>query len=128
MDSLTYWEKQPTDQPHLLNGFKGTWAFSDHNLIPDALRNFIIESFPKIERFKRIPLDEINALMNEVWEGPGSMVKIEKLFLEMKSERLSRIKSGTNDNSDVKTLDDFSEEEMTSKAFDDGPAEQKEEE
>ena len=84
----SYWDSQPTDKPWLVNGFKGTWNFSDHNLIPDVLRNFIWASFPKHERFRRIPLDEINALMNEVWEGPGSMSKIERLYQEMRDERI----------------------------------------
>jgi hypothetical protein len=113
----TYWERQPTDNPFTLNGFKGTWAFTDHNLIPDALRNFIWESFPKYERFRRIPLDEINALMNDVWEGPGSMPKIIKLYREMRAERLKSL-DGSNDKSAVeqKTIDDFSEEEITAKS------------
>ena len=85
--NASYWEAQPTDQPWLVNGFTGTWNFSDHDLIPDTLRNFIVESFPKIERFKRIPLEEINALMNDVWEGPGSMVKIANLTQEIKQQR-----------------------------------------
>ena len=86
----SYWDTAPTDQPWLLNGFNGTWAFSDHNLIPDALRNFIWENFPKHERFRRIPLDEINALMNDVWEGPGSMSKVEQLYQEMRAARFER--------------------------------------
>jgi len=92
--SVSYWESQPTDQPHLLNGFKGTWAFSDHNLIPEPLRNFIIESFPKIEKFKRIPLEDINALMNDVWDGPGSMPKIQKLYDDMRAERYGKADPG----------------------------------
>ena len=90
----SYWDTQPTDQPWLVNGFKGTWNFSDHTLIPDVLRNFIWENFPKHERFRRIPLDEINALMNDVWEGPGSMNKIEQLYQEMRAARLGREDKG----------------------------------
>jgi hypothetical protein len=110
----TYWERQPTDQPHTLNGFKGTWAFSDHNLVPEALRNFIMLSFPKAEKFRRIPLGDINDLMNDVWEGPGSMVKVKALEHELRVAR-NRLLSGddTKDKSDVKTIDDYSDEEMT---------------
>jgi len=114
MDTKTYWETQPTDKPYLVNGFAGTWNFSDHNLIPNSLTNFIVESFPKIERFKRIPLDEINALMNSVWEGPGSMVKIERLYQEMRANRIAGIEASSKDNSDVKTIDDYSDEEKFS--------------
>jgi len=113
----SYWERQPTDNPFTLNGFKGTWAFTDHNLIPEALCNFIWESFPKYERFRRIPLDEINALMNEVWDGPGSMPKIISLYREMRAERLKGL-DGSNDKNPVeqKTINDFSEEEITTKS------------
>jgi hypothetical protein len=111
----TYWENQPTDQPHTLNGFAGTWAFSDHNLIPDGLRNFIMESFPKVEKFKRIPLDQINTLMNDVWEGPGSMPKIARLTKEMRIARTnSSVESSSSSVHDVKTIDDYSDEEMVS--------------
>lgn len=114
MDSLTYWERQPTDKPHLLNGFKGTWAFSDHNLIPEGIRNFIIEAFPKVEKFKRIPLEDINTLMNEVWEGPGSMPKLIKMTREMQLSRKKGIDLSPKESLEVKTMDDYSEEEMTS--------------
>ena len=84
---LTYWERQPTDNPYYVNGFNGTFAFSEHKLVPEPFRNFIVESFPKIDRFRRIPLEDINTLMNDVWEGPGSMVKIERLLADMRAER-----------------------------------------
>jgi hypothetical protein len=116
MDTLTYWERQPTDQPWTLNGFNGTWNFRDHNLIPESLRNFIIENFPKVEKFKRIPLEDINTLMNDVWEGPGSMPKIIKLMAEMRTQRLGKsdISVQTLTQDDVKTIDDYSDEEKIS--------------
>jgi hypothetical protein len=43
--ALDYWTQQPTDQPWLVNGFKGTWAFSDHSLIPDVILEYLLESF-----------------------------------------------------------------------------------
>jgi hypothetical protein len=70
------------DKPWLVNGFKGIWNFSDHDLIPSLLRNFIMDSFnirsKIIVKFKEIPLEEINTLMNNVWDGPGSLVEIYK--------------------------------------------------
>jgi hypothetical protein len=115
----SYWDRQPTDNPFSVNGFNGTWNFSDHNLIPDALRNFITESFPKIERFKRIPLEEINKLMNDVWEGPGSMSKIARLTQEIRNARLNNISSDSKDLGEVKTIDDYSEDEKTTFKNDD---------
>ena len=115
----SYWDRQPTDQPHTLNGFNGTWAFSDHDLIPEGLRNFIFESFPKVERFKRIPLEDINTLMNDVWEGPGSMSKIARLTQELRNARLGNVSSDSKDLGEVKTIDDYSDDEKTNFKNDD---------
>jgi len=109
-----YWEHQPTDNPFTLNGFDGTWNFSDHRLIPESLRNFILESFPKIEKFRRIPLEDINKLMNDVWEGPGSMVKIQKLYNEMRAERYGKVDVGVKTRlpvEDFNALPDIEEED-----------------
>ena len=72
------------DCPHAVNGFRGTWKLSDHRLIPDIFRMFIMRSF-KVNRLSRISLDKINALMNDVWEGPGSLEKILRKEFEMRS-------------------------------------------
>jgi len=66
----------PADEPDKVNGFDGEFAFSDHNLVPECLRDFLMESFPKRDAFRKIPLDDINGLMNAVWQGPGSMARI----------------------------------------------------
>ena len=63
---VEFWEKQPTDVPYYLNGFKGTWNFSEHKKVPEGLRNFLLEMFPKADKFKRIPIEDINVLMMAV--------------------------------------------------------------
>jgi len=101
--ALNYWSEQPTDQPWLLNGFKGTWAFSDHSLIPDVILEFLLESFRdrlgelRKGHIKSIPLNEINDLLNEVWEGPGSVVKLVNLTYDMRSNRFSTISNDAKD-------------------------------
>ena len=80
--AIRYWSNQPTEHAWSLNGFAGTFAYSDHRLIPEAITEFLLEHFrsrvgeARKNHIKAIPLEEINDLMNEVWEGPGSMVKI----------------------------------------------------
>lgn len=115
--SLDYWNSQPTDQPWLLNGFKGTWAFSDHSLIPGELNNFLMEVFHPAERLKKIPLEEINRVMNEVWEGPGSMSKIVRLAAEMRANRQAGFTSNIKLD-EVRTIDDYSEDEFSFKPVD----------
>jgi hypothetical protein len=92
--AIEYWNRQPTDQPWLLNGFNGTWAFSDHRRIPEALLEFLLEYYRnrlgdmRKHHIKSIELDEINELMNEIWDGPGSMAKIVSQMYEMRHNRL----------------------------------------
>jgi len=91
--AIKYWSEQPTDQPWLLNGFKGTWTFSDHALIPEVILEFLLEYYrPRLGEMRKghikvIPLNEINDLLNEVWEGPGSMVKIVNMTYDMRYKR-----------------------------------------
>lgn len=110
-----YWENQPTDKPWLLNGFAGTWKFSDHTLIPDEIRTFLLEYFAPAERFRKISLDDINRVMNEVWEGPGSMPKLCDMYHKMQTERrenggLSRRPIGGLPA--VKTIDEYEDDEF----------------
>jgi hypothetical protein len=78
---MTTLKPQRTDQPWLVNGFTGTWNFSDHSLIPHALQDFIMDKLStKLSTgIKDIPLEKINKLMNDTWEGPGSLAKLKSL-------------------------------------------------
>lgn len=82
LDSRIEFYKKDIDNPFSVNGFRGTWQFSDYNLIPSTLHGFLTRYFG-IGKIKRIPLEEINKLMNEVWEGPGSLEKLFRLEAEM---------------------------------------------
>ncbi len=94
-----FWERQPTNDPQTINGFKGTFAFTDHLLIPQGITEFLLEHFhkqcfkaagrAKKNHISAIELDEINELMNEIWEGPGSMTKISYLTNELRLARLT---------------------------------------
>ena len=92
--AFDYWDNYPQDNPHLLNGFKGTFAFSDHLLIPEPLTEFLLEFYRggigerRSNHIKAIPLEEINDLLNEQWEGPGSMSKIVRMTYDLKANRL----------------------------------------
>jgi hypothetical protein len=76
--------KRDIDNPFSVNGFRGTWQFSDHTLIPDTLHGFLTRYFG-IGKLRRVPLKEINKLMNELWEGPGSLEKLFRLEAEMRA-------------------------------------------
>ena len=67
-------------------------------LIPQGITEFLLEHFHKKcfkgsntwkkNHIQAIELEEINELMNEIWEGPGSMNKIATLTNEMRIQRL----------------------------------------
>lgn len=71
------------DDPFHPAGFNGTWAFTSHELIPDVFTGFIQRYFGQY-KIRRVPLDKINSLLNELWEGPGSLEKIFRLDQELK--------------------------------------------
>ena len=71
------------DNPYTVNGFNGTWAITDHRKIPEVLLGFLQHYFGQY-RVRRIPLDKINEVMNDIWEGPGSLAKVLNAELEMK--------------------------------------------
>lgn len=93
-----FWARQPIDDPQTINGFNGTFAFSDHLLIPQGITEFLLEYFHKKcfktanswkkNHIQSIELDEINELMNDLWDGPGSMIKLSKMTNDMRMARL----------------------------------------
>jgi hypothetical protein len=92
------------DVPYTVNGFKGTWAISDHRRIPEVLRGFLQHHFG-IYRLRRVSLDKINDILNEIWDGPGSLPKILNLELEMKLAGKD-VKFTTADLASTKNFDD----------------------
>lgn len=70
------WDEQPSDNPHTVNGFAGTWNISDHDLIPECVRGFVMEHHPRKDKLEQIPLKDINQLLNDAWQGPGSVSRL----------------------------------------------------
>jgi|TARA_B110000858_G_C17706845_1_gene428635 hypothetical protein len=92
--TFKFWDNYPQDNPHLLNGFTGTFAFSDHSLIPEELTEFFLEYFYKKikegrnkRHIEQIDLGVLNDLINELWDGPGSMSKIVRMKYKLKANR-----------------------------------------
>ena len=68
--------------PYHPAGFTGTFAFSSHRRIPEIFHAFLQRHFGQY-RIRRVPIEDINAIMNELWEGPGSLEKIFRLENDM---------------------------------------------
>ena len=69
-----YWANQPTDDPFSVNEF-----------LLEYFRKRLGE--PRKNHIKAIPLEEINEVMNDVWDGPGSVIKLVNLTYELRAER-----------------------------------------
>ncbi len=67
--------KKDTDNPYSVNGFAGTWAITDYRRIPEVLIGYLQLKFGQL-RMRRIPIEDINEALNELWEGPGSLEHI----------------------------------------------------
>jgi len=94
-----------TDNENTVNGFTGEFAFSDHKLVPECLRDFLMESFPKRDAFRKIPLEDINGLLNAVWQGPGSMTKIKMYTIQL--EETTRLGSPVAPVKEDTTVEEF---------------------
>jgi hypothetical protein len=101
--ATAYWDSTPTDVPHYLNGFKGTWAFTDYSLIPEPILEFLNEYYrDRLGEFRKnnvkvVSLTEINDLMNSVWEGPGSMSKLINMMYEIRQARFETVTVDTSE-------------------------------
>ena len=104
-----YSQPRFVDDPFHPAGFKGTFAFSDHNLIPEIFFDFLQRHFGQY-KIRRIPLDKINEILNELWEGPGSLEKIFRLAEEMKASG-KEIKFTAADIASIKAKKDEDEED-----------------
>ena len=72
------------EDPFHPNGFNGTFKFSAHDLIPSVFHGFLQRYFGQY-KIRRVPLEKINQVMNDVWEGPGSLEKIFRLEEELRA-------------------------------------------
>ena len=82
LESKIEFYKKDIDNRFSVNGFQGTWAISDHTLIPQVFFGFLQRHFG-VMRLRRIKIEEINKVLNELWEGPGSLEKIFRLENEL---------------------------------------------
>jgi hypothetical protein len=102
--------KRDIDNPMSVNGFRGTWQFSDHRLIPDVFRGFLQRHYG-VMRLQRIKIEDINVLLNELWEGPGSLEKIFRMENELYNAG-TNIKFSPLDIAKIKKYEEDDEQEL----------------
>ena len=106
---ITFYERD-IDNPMSVNGFRGTWQFSDHRLIPDVFRGFLQRHYG-VMRLQRIKIEDINVLLNEMWDGPGSLAKIFRLENDLYNAGAS-IKFSSLDIAKIKKYEEGDEKEL----------------
>lgn len=81
-----YYAEQPTDCAWQLNGFTGTFEYTDPARVPELFRNLAVEYWG-LEKYRRVDLAKLNQLLNELWEGPGSCAKISDIIWDIRIAR-----------------------------------------
>lgn len=81
-----FWSNQPTDRPYTLNSFDGEFAFSDHDYVPELIRDLVLSQRNE-DKFDRIPLSAVNDIANKFWEGPGSCAAISDVIWDARIAR-----------------------------------------
>jgi hypothetical protein len=110
IDTRTFYAEQSTDNPGSLMGFRGTFTFSEHGLVPDLIREYVLLVTRK-ERFSQIPLEEINRLAREIHGGEtGVPLRIIDAMTEIRAKRALEQQDEPNERSTYTpehTLDDW---------------------
>ena len=83
------------DYEHGINSIEN-FAFTDTELVPELFRNFAVEHF-KLERFRRVDLDKLNQVLNEMWDGPGGAAAISDYIWDIRIAR----RAGSDDTVDA---------------------------
>lgn len=81
-----YWAEQPTDRPYTLNSFAGEFVFTDHDLVPELIRDLVLSQRNE-DKFDRIPITAVNDIANKFWEGPGSCAFISDVIWDARIAR-----------------------------------------
>ena len=91
-----FYSRMPTgEDDHNVNCIQ-QFAFTDTELVPELFRNFAVEHF-KLERFRRVDLDKLNEVLNEMWDGPGSAAAISDYTWDIRIAR----RAGSDDTVDA---------------------------
>lgn len=88
LDSNVHYYKKEMKRPNSINSFNGTFQIGDHARIHEVFNEFLMYSF-KTSRLRKIKIEDINKLLNEVWEGPGSVEKILRMTHELRQTGIS---------------------------------------
>lgn len=74
-----------TDYIHGINQIE-QFEFTDPRAVPELFRNFAVEYF-ELERYSRVDLEQLNQVLNQLWQGPGSCALISDLIWDIRIAR-----------------------------------------
>jgi hypothetical protein len=102
--SIEHWRGRYVDNPMHINGFVGEFAFSDHDLVPEIVQTLVLYT-TKYERFRQVPLEEVNRIARDVHEGkPEFVVRALERILAVKRARAAGIAAENEKNTYEPTL------------------------
>jgi len=70
------------------------FEFSDPARVPELFREFAVET-QNLERYRRVDLDKLNAQLNELWQGPHSLVTISDIVWDHRIQRREQGRANT---------------------------------
>lgn len=85
-EAREFWLKQSTDTAYTLNAFEGPFALSDHEYVPELIRDLVLSQRNE-DKFTRIPMSAVNDIANTFWEGPGSCARISDMVWDARIAR-----------------------------------------
>ena len=89
-DTVRRWQDRELDNPYHINGFRGEFAFSSHDVVPETVRNLVMH-VTRYERFREVPLEEITRIARETHGGePGFIVRATERIIQAVRERHAR--------------------------------------
>ena len=89
---IDFWKSDPVINDGGINSFDGTFQITDitkisEHLYPYLMARFGIEYDGRGFPLKRIEPSAINEVLNEIWEGAGSMAKVAEETLALTQSR-----------------------------------------
>jgi len=60
--------------------------FTDPACVPELFRNFAVEYF-SLEKFRRVDLERLNEVLNDIWPGPGGAALISDMIWDIRINR-----------------------------------------
>ena len=70
------------------------FQFTDPARVPELFREFACET-QNLERYRRVDLDLLNSTLNDLWQGPHSLVTVSNIVWDHRIQRREQGRANT---------------------------------